>query len=118
MTVIPISSKGLTPIDERLVLAFGYQLLHEGLAGACVPVRCDDGERMLVILNPSNDDILFAFGKNGEGYYVVDWDGYPVTEYCHSITEALFAFDRYRLNEKKTARQNGDIVLNTEQNFI
>lgn len=114
MTVMAINSKGLTPIDERSVIAFGYRLLHEGLAGACVPIRCDDGERMVAILNPSNDDILFAFGRNGDGYYVVDWDGHPVTEYCHSINQALFAFDHYALDAKKIACRNGETVFNLE----
>jgi len=113
MTVIPIISKGLTGADERSVIAFGYKLLHDGLAGASIPVDCDDGERMVVILNPSNDDILFAFGRNGDGYYVVDWDGYPVTECCRSIAEALFAFDCGVTYRREIARRNGDVVFGT-----
>ena len=113
MTVIPIISKGLTTADERSVIAFGYKLLHEGLAGACVPVDCEDGERMVAILNPSNENILFAFGRNSDGYYIFDWDGYPVTECCRSLSEALFALDCGATHAKGIARRNGDVVFSS-----
>lgn len=111
MTVIPIISKGLTAADERAVIAFGYKLLDKGLAGACVRVTCDDGERMVTILNPANDDILFAFGRNGDGYYIMDWDGHPVTECCRSLVEALFVFDCDVIHANEIARRNGRVVF-------
>lgn len=114
MTVITMISRGLTNGDKRSIISFGYKLQHAGLAGVCVPVECDDGEHMVAILNPSNDDILFAFGRNGDGYYVFDWDGYPVIERCASLAEALFAFDCGAIRAKKIGRRNGDLVLNCD----
>ena len=110
MTAIPMIARGLTATDEQSIIALGYKLLHEGIAGASIRVDCDDGERMVAILNPDNDDILFAFGRNGDGYYIVDWDGYPVIECCGSLGEALLVFDCGVANRKEIARRNSDVV--------
>jgi hypothetical protein len=64
----------------------------EGFAGACVPALMDDGQRMVAILNPDNEAILFGFGKDQSGYFVFDWDGRPLIEACPSIDEILDVF--------------------------
>ena len=51
----------LTDISIPTVLS--YRLDAEGFAGACVPALMDDGQRMVAILNPDNEAILFGFGK-------------------------------------------------------
>ena len=62
------------------------------LAGACVPAIMDDGQRMVAILNPENEAILFGFGKDEHGYFVFDWDGRPLVEACPSIDQILAVF--------------------------
>jgi hypothetical protein len=52
----------------------------------------DDGQRLVAILNPDNDDILFGFGKDMNGYYVFDWDGRPMVEGCTCIDQILAVF--------------------------
>jgi hypothetical protein len=52
----------------------------------------DDGQRMVAILNPDNEAILFGFGKDQHGYFVFDWDGRPLIEASSSIDEILAVF--------------------------
>ncbi len=52
----------------------------------------DDGQRMVAILNPDNEAILFGFGKDQSGYFVFDWEGRPLIEACSSIHEILAVF--------------------------
>jgi hypothetical protein len=51
---------------RSIIVAGGisYKLGAEGIAGACVPAVLDDGQRMVAILNPDNEAILFGFGKD------------------------------------------------------
>ena len=53
----------------------------------------DDGQRLVAILNPDNDDILFGFGKDEHGYYVFDWDGRPLVEACSRIDQIVAVFE-------------------------
>ncbi len=52
----------------------------------------DDGQRMVAILSPDNEAILFGFGKDQHGYFVFDWDGRPLVEAISSIDEILAVF--------------------------
>ncbi len=52
----------------------------------------DDGQRMVAILNPDNEGILFGFGKDQSGYFVFDWEGQPLIEACPSIDGILAIF--------------------------
>ncbi len=83
---------GLTATDVSVLVALSYKLSAEGVAGACVPAVMDDGQRMVAILNPDNEAILFGFGKDQHGYFVFDWDGRPLIEASSSIDEILAAF--------------------------
>ncbi len=83
---------GLTASDISVLTALSYKLSAEGFAGACVPATLDDGQRMVAILNPDNEAILFGFGKDQSGYFVFDWDGRPMVEACSSIDEVLTVF--------------------------
>ncbi len=87
-----LNRAGLTATDLCVLTALSYKLSAEGLAGACVPAVMDDGQRMVAILNPDNDAILFDFGKDEHGYFVFDWDGRPLVEACSSIDEILSVF--------------------------
>ena len=69
-----------------------YTLSAEGIAGACVPATMDDGQLMVAILNPDNEAVLLGFGKNQRGYFMFDWDGWPLVEACSSIDEILSVF--------------------------
>ncbi len=92
MSVIALNSDGLTATDVSVLTALSYKLSAEGLAGACVPATMDDGQRMVAILNPDNEAILFGFGKDQSGYFVFDWDGWPLVEACSNIDEILSVF--------------------------
>ena len=52
----------------------------------------DDGQCLVAILNPGNNDILFGFGKDLNGYYVFDWDGRPMADGCMHIAQILTVF--------------------------
>ncbi len=92
MFVITLDRTGLTETDVSVLTAFSYKLGAEGIAGACVPAVLDDGQRMVAILNPDNEAILFGFGKDQSGYFAFDWDGRPMIEACLSIGEILNVF--------------------------
>ncbi len=87
-----LNRAGLTATDLCVLTALSYKLSAEGLAGACVPAVMDDGQRLVAILNPDNDAVLFGFGKGEHGYFVFDWDGRPLVEACSSIDQILAVF--------------------------
>ncbi len=84
-----LNRAGLTASDVSVLTALSYKLSAEGLAGACVPAAMDGGQRLVAILNPDNDDILFGFGKDEHGYFVFDWEGRPLVEACSSIDQIV-----------------------------
>jgi len=92
MSIIALNGNGLTATDVSVLTALSYRLSAEGIAGVCVPAMMDDGQRMVAILNPDNEAVLFGFGKNQRGYFVFDWDGWPLVEACSSIDEILTVF--------------------------
>ncbi len=92
MSVIALNSDGLTATDVSVLTALSYRLSAEGFAGACVPAMMDDGQRMVAILNPDNEAVLIGFGKDQRGYFMFDWDGWPLVEACSSIDEILSVF--------------------------
>ena len=92
MSVITLDRTGLTETDVSVLTALSYKLGAEGIAGACVPAVMDDGQRMVAILNPDNEAILFGFGKDQSGYFVFDWDGWPLIKACPDIDEILAVF--------------------------
>ncbi len=92
MSVIALNRESLTATDVSALAALSYRLGAEGYAGACVPALMDNGQRMVAILNPDNEAILFGFGKDQSGYFVFDWDGRPLIEACPSIDEILDVF--------------------------
>ncbi len=63
MSVIAFTREGLTATDVSALTGLSYKLSAEGFAGACVPALMDGGQRMVAILNPANEVILFGFGK-------------------------------------------------------
>ena len=83
---------GLTATDVSALTALSYRLSVDGFAGACVPATMNDGQRMVAILNPDNEAILFGFGKDRRGYFVFDRDGRPLVEACADIEDILAAF--------------------------
>ncbi len=89
MSVIPLSRERLSDTDISAILALSYKLSETGIAGACIPVEMDDGERMVAILNPDNEDILLGFGRDVSGYYAFDFEGRPITEGCECIEDVL-----------------------------
>ena len=92
MSVIALNGDGLTATDVSALTALSYTLSAEGIAGACVPAAMDDGQLMVAILNPDNEAVLLGFGKNQRGYFMFDWDGWPLVEACSSIDEILSVF--------------------------
>ncbi len=92
MSVIALNCEGLTTTDISVLTGLSYKLSAEGFAGACVPALMGDGQRMVAILDPDNEAILFGFGKDLSGYFVFDWDGRPLVEACSSIDEILAVF--------------------------
>ncbi len=92
MSVTTLDCTGLTATDVSVLTALGYKLGAEGIAGACVPAVMDDGQRMVAILNPDNEAILFGFGKDQSGYFVFDWEGRPLIEACPNIDDILAVF--------------------------
>jgi hypothetical protein len=87
-----LNRAGLTATDVSVLTALSYRLSAEGIAGACVPAMMDDGQRLVAILNPDNDAIVFGFGKDEHGYFVFDWEGRALIEACLSIDEILAVF--------------------------
>ncbi len=92
MSIVALDRAGLNATDVSVLTALSYRLGAEGIAGVCVPAVMDDGQRMVAILNPDNETILFGFGKDQSGYYVFDWDGRPLVEACSNINEILAVF--------------------------
>ena len=92
MSVITLDRTGLTATDVSVLTALSYRLVAEGVAGACVPAMMDDGQRMVAILNPENEAILFGFGKDRSGYFAFDWGGRPLIEACPTIDDILTVF--------------------------
>ncbi len=92
MSVLTLDRAGRTATDVSVLTALSYKLSAEGLAGACVPAVMEDGQRLVAILNPDNDDILFGVGKDEHGYFVFDWDGRPLVEARSSIDQILVVF--------------------------
>jgi len=89
MSVIPLSRERLSDTDISAILALSYKLAGKGIAGACIPVEIDGGERMVAILDSQNEDILLGFGRDVSGYYVFDFEGKPLTEGRESIEDVL-----------------------------
>ncbi len=89
MSVIPLSRERLSETDISAILALSYKLSETGIAGACIPVEIDGGERMVAILDPDNEGILLGFGCDVSGYYVFDFEGTPITEDCECIEDVL-----------------------------
>ncbi len=87
-----LNRAGLTASEISVLTALSYRLSAEGLAGVCVPAMMDDGQHMIAILNSDNDAIFFGFGKDEHGYFVFDWEGRPLVEFCSSIDEILAVF--------------------------
>ncbi len=87
--VIPLTLKRLSDADTSAILALSYKLSETGIAGACIPVEMDDGERMVAILDPDNEDILLGFGRDVSGYYVFDFEGKPITEGRECIEDVI-----------------------------
>ena len=92
MPVISLKRDGLSKTDVSVLTALSYKLSARGLAGVCVSAAMDDGQHMVAILNLENEDILFGFGKDREGYYVFDWEGRPLVESCSCLDEILAMF--------------------------
>ena len=92
MSIVALDRAGLNPADISILTALSYKLSADGLAGACVPAMMNDGQYLVAILNPDNNDILFGFGKDLDGYYVFDWDGRPMIEGCAHIGQILTVF--------------------------
>ncbi len=89
LSVIPLTHKRLSDADMSAILALSYKLSETGIAGACIPVEIDGGERMVAILDSQNEDILLGFGRDVSGYYVFDFEGKPLTEGRESIEDVL-----------------------------
>ena len=89
LSVIPLTRKRLSDADMSAILALSYKLSETGIAGACIPVELDGGERMVAILDPDNEDILLGFGRDVSGYYVFDFEGKPLTESCECIEDVI-----------------------------
>ena len=87
-----LNRAGLTASEISALTALSYRLSADGLAGACVPAMMDDGQHMVAILNSDNDAIFFGFGKDEHGYFVFDWEGRPLVEFCSSIDQILAVF--------------------------
>ncbi len=74
------------------LLGISYRLIAKGIAGACVPAMMDDGRRLVAILNPDNDAIIFGFGKDEHGYFVFDREARPPIEAYPSVDEIFAIF--------------------------
>ena len=95
LSVIPLTRKRLSDADMSAILALSYKLSETGIAGACIPVEMDDGERMVAILDSDNGDILLGFGCDVSGYYVFDFEGKPITEGCECIDDVIPLLKRW-----------------------
>ncbi|MDH3472085.1 MAG: hypothetical protein OEM59_00215 [Rhodospirillales bacterium] len=78
MSVVAIRDPRLTEADVSSVIARAYKMIHDGIAGACIPVETEDGELMVAVLDPENEDLLYGFGRDRAGYYVFDTLGRPL----------------------------------------
>jgi len=88
MSVVAIGSPKLTDTDVSAVIARAYKLMDQGRAGACIPVETDDGEVMVAVLDPENEDLLYGFGRDRAGYYVFDTKGRALAQ-GRSIQDVL-----------------------------
>ena len=89
MSVVYLNRNRLSDRDVSTVTALSYRLSNKGLTGGCVPVEMDDGGRLVAILDPDNQAIALAFGRNDSGYYVFDCEGRPIVEDRQSIEEVI-----------------------------
>ncbi len=91
MSVVAIGRPKLTETDISVVIARAYKLMDKGLAGACIPVETEEGELMVAVLDPDNEDLLYGFGRDRGGYYVFDTLGRPLARgrHIHDVLEIL-----------------------------
>ena len=89
MAVIYLNRNRLSDRDVSTVTALSYKLSETGVAGGCVPVEMDDGGRLVAILDPENQAVALAFGRNDSGYYAFNCEGQPIAEECQSIEEVI-----------------------------
>ena len=87
----PKPAPSLTESDISAIVARSYSLNDRGLGGACIPATVDDGEVLVAILDTSNEDIPYGFGRDQFGYFVFDTDGKALAHSGRSIHEVLSA---------------------------
>jgi len=80
VSVIPIGHRYFTKADLTVLMARGYEMVNEGLAGDCVPVETDAGEMVVALLDHSQEYILCAFGKAEGWYYAFDANWAPLAQ--------------------------------------
>ena len=78
--IIPIGHQNLTKADINCLLEHGNIWVEQGLAGACVPAVTDDGDPVVALLDPTNEQLLFGFGKQYGWYFVIDNEGTAIAE--------------------------------------
>lgn len=91
MSVVALGDPRLTETDVSTVIARAYKMMDQGIAGACIPVETEDGELMVAVLDPENEDLLYGFGRDRGGYYVFDTKGRPLAHgrYIEDVLEIL-----------------------------
>ncbi len=80
VSVIPIGHRDLTKADLTVFLHNGYEMVEQGLAGACMPVQTDSGEIVVVLLDLRCEQVLLAFGKAEGWYYAFDAGWAPMAQ--------------------------------------
>ena len=80
MNVVPIGHRSLTKADLTIFLQQGYEMVDQGLAGACMPVQTDSGEVVVVLLDLHAEQVICAFGKAEGWYYAFDANWAPMAQ--------------------------------------
>ena len=80
MTVIPIGHMDLTRADLAVFMDCGTAMVDCGLAGACVPLETPEGETIIALLDPLEEQPLWVFGKSQGWYYALDGGFQPVAQ--------------------------------------
>ncbi len=91
MSVVPIGHPWLTQADIKALMSYGQMLVNKGLAGACVPGTTDDGCPLVALVDPVNEELLFAIGKEYGWYYAIDGEGGMLADslFLEDVLEAL-----------------------------
>ena len=72
MSKMIINSDSLSPQDVELIRSFYQKNVESGVIGEVLPLATREGEQVVAVLTPDNNNLLCAFGKVSDWYCAID----------------------------------------------